>query len=341
MPAITPSFVMDLESRMRMIQDNEYLRLSSNLWWSRLTRTFTSQSRRDIINWVISSAQIDDMGQGGNIEFDPMYLMENEYTHGEAGKGLKLRRKQFEDLDGNGVQLATEWAAQMGAQSAYWPQKRATQLLKDGTTRKGYDGKAFFATDHPVNPKKPSAGVYSNLLNGSGYKIDVSVTADVALANLAKVFAAITAIKMPNGVDPRFLRPEMILCGPTLFPRAVQITNAKFLAQAAASGGGGADVEALISALGYGMPQMADELAGYESDTTYFVACKQLTQSQIGGLLYIEREGFSTRYYTGRGGGTGVDAILDRADELEWHHSGRNGSDYGHPYTIIKVSPST
>src|SRR5262245_51809990 len=99
MPALTPSFVMDLESRMRMIQDNEYLLLSSNLWWTMLTRTFTSQSRRDIINWVISSAQIDDMGQGGNIEFDPMFLMETEYTHGEAGKGLKLRRKQFEDLD--------------------------------------------------------------------------------------------------------------------------------------------------------------------------------------------------------------------------------------------------
>jgi len=141
---------------------------------------------------------------------------------------------------------------------------------------------------------------------------------------------------MPNGDDPRMLRPSGILCSPKLFPRAVQLSNAKYIAQAAVTGGGGADVEALIGALGYGQPIMASELAGFESDTTYFVICEQVTSSQLGGIVYLQREAFSTRYYTGRGGGNGVDAILDRLDELEWHNSGRNVTAPGHPYAVFK-----
>ena len=64
------------------------------------------------------------------------------------------------------------------------------------------------------------------------------ITADVALTNLAKVQAYIESIAAPNGTDPRGLTGVKILAGPALFPRVVQLTNAKILAQAAASGGG-------------------------------------------------------------------------------------------------------
>jgi hypothetical protein len=330
---------MDLESRMRKIQENEYLRLTSKLWWDKCTKVMTSGARREIITWALNTAQLEDQGKGGNIAFEDMVLLETEFSAKTAGKGLKLRRQQFEDLDGNGVNLASEWAAQMGAQHAYWPQKQVATFLKNGdlATSLTYDGRPFFDTAHPVNPQNVGAGTFSNLFTGgNAVPIDVSVTADVALANLAKVFARIASIKMPNGSDPRFLRPSGILCGPTLFPRAVQLTNARFIAQAAATGGGGADVEALISAMGYGQPICADEFGGYESDTTFFVIAEQVTSSQLGGLVYVDREPFSTRYYTGRGGGNGVDAVLDRADELEWHSSGRNVVGYGHPFTVFK-----
>ena len=343
MPALTPSFVFDLESRMRKIEENEYLRLASNLWWDTGTKVLPSQSRREIVTWALNTAQLEDQGQGGNIAYDNMVIIETEFSASTAGKGLKLRRQQFEDLDGNGVNLASEWAAQMGAQHAYWPQKQVATMLKNGhlSTSTTYDGKPFFATDHPVNPKATSKGTFKNLFTGGdAVPIDTGVTTDVALANLAKVFGLIASIKMPNGSDPRMLRPKGILCSPTLFPRAVQLTNARVIAQAAASGGGGADVEALIRALGYGQPICADELAGFESDTTYFVVAEQIASSQLGGLVYVDREPFSTRYYTGRGGGTGVDAVLDRADEHEWHSSGRNVVGYGHPFVIFKCKAS-
>jgi len=336
MPALTPQFVMDLETRMRFIQERDYLKLAGRLWWDRVTKVMTSGSRREIVTWIVNSAQLEDQGQGGNIAFDDMMMVETEFTSKTAGKGLKLRRQQLEDLDGNGVQLASEWSAQMGGQHAYWPQKQVVTLLKNGhlATSLAYDGLPFFSASHLVNPKNAAAGTYSNLI--SSVPIDESVTADVALKNLKTVFASIASIKMPNGSDPRFLRPAGIIANPTLYPRVCQLTNAKFLAQAAASGGGGADVEALISALSYGAPICADEFGGWESDTTYFVIAENVMGTELGGLVYVDREPFTTRYYTGRGGGTGVDAILDRADVLEWHTSGRNVAGYGHPFVIFK-----
>lgn len=336
MPALTPQFVMDLESRMRHIQENEYVELAQHLWWDLTTKTMKSGSRREIVTFVLNSAELESTGKSGNIAFDNMSIVEHEFENGAAGKGLKISRPQFDDLDGNGIQLATDWSAQMGAQFAYWPQKQTALALKNGhlASSLSYDAKPFFATDHPLNPVNDSPGTYSNLF--TGVPIDVSVSADVALTNLSTVFANIASIKMPNGNDPRRLRPRAILANPKLFPRAVQLTNAKFIAQAATGGAGTGDVEALISALGYGTPTLAEELAGYESDQTYFVVAEQITRSKLGGLVYIDREPFTVRYYTGRGGGTGVDAILDRADELEWHASGRNAIGYGHPFLIFK-----
>lgn len=337
MPALTPSFVFDLESRMKHITETEYLRLTSNLWWNMVTKPRPSQSRREVISWVLNTAQLEETGEGANIAFDSMTILNTEFSAKDSGKGLKLRRKQFEDLDGNGIQLATEWSAQMGAQHAYWPQKQTVRMLKAGhlATSLAYDGKPFFATDHPLNPKDPAVGTYSNLFTGVPI---IGVTADVALANLQTVFGNIAAIKMPNGEDPRMLRPRGILCNPRTFPRAAQLTNAKFLAQAASGGAASADVEAFISALGYGQPVLADEFEGFESNTTYFVIAEQIASSELAGLVYVDREAYSIRYYTGRGGGTGADAALDRADELEWHSSGRNDTGYGHPFVVFKCT---
>jgi len=340
MPAVTPQFVMDLESRMRQITENEYLRLTQSnvLWWNKIAKVLPSQSRREIVTWIVNGASLEDQGEmGGNIAFEDKSLLETEFTAKTAGKGLKLRRQQFEDLDGNGLNLATEWSMQMGAQHAYWPQRKITQLLKLAETSAvtAYDGENFFSTSHPVNPNNTALGTYSNLF--TSVPIDVSVTADEAQENLATVFGNIASMKMPNGADPRFLRPAGILCGANLYPRLSQLTSAKFLAADAKNGGGGsADYEGFIRALGYSMPILADELTGFESDTTYFVLAEQISSSQLGAFVYVDREPFSITYYTGRGGGTGVDAALDRSDELEWHSRGRNVAAPGHPFLLFK-----
>ncbi len=338
MGALTPSFLFDFESNMQAITETEYARFSANLWWSKFMKTRPSSSRRELIAWLLSTAQIEDLGKmGGNLPFEDLVSKYTEFESKYAGAGLKLRRAQLEDIDGNGLDLAAKWAGDIGAYMGYWPQKQLVALIKDGENGIGYDGEAFFSANHPVNPFNVGAGVYSNLITANDHSIH-DVTVDVALANLAKVIALVKAFKMPNGDDPRFLRPVGLIVPPAMQTRAVQLTNAKFLAQAAASGGGSSDVEAVITSMGFTQPIVADEFAGFESDGTYFVACEEMAASQLGGFVYVDREPFKINYYTGQGGGTGVDAVLDRSDELEWHCKGRNVAGYGHPYTFIKVN---
>ncbi len=52
MPALTPSFLFDLESRMRQIRENEYLELAKDLWWDKTAKVMTSGGRREIVGRV-------------------------------------------------------------------------------------------------------------------------------------------------------------------------------------------------------------------------------------------------------------------------------------------------
>ena len=200
------------------------------------------------------------------------------------------------------------------------------------------DGLPYFNIAHWLNPMDHGVGTYGNVI--TGVDISTAVSADTAVEHLQKVFGTIASIKMPNGLYPRRLRPAGILAGPTLFPQAAKLTGAQFIASASSGGGGGTtDLAGYVKGvLGFGTPWCADELAGFESDTTYFVVAEQLSSSQLGGLVYIEREPFHVTYYTGEGGGTGVSVDLDRTDTLEWHIKGRNVADYGHPYLIFKCT---
>ena len=354
MPALTPSFLMDLESRMQVITEREYDRLNSNLWWKSITKLRGSTGRRDVFTWLLSTAQIKDQGKGGNIAFDDLVTAYSEIESKFAGAGLKLTKAQLEDTDGGGMDLAGQWSADIGAYMSYWPQKQVTYFMKNAHTASivtGYDKKAFFATDHPVNPFNEQAGIYQNIFTGAevnasgntpyypgacpihekGTNPAPGTDPDVALTNLSKIMSYIASIKMPNGEDPRYLRPRAIYCSPRLFPRAVQLTSAKFLAQTAGTGVASGDVEALIKALGYATPVMVDELAGFENDTTFFVGCEQMSSSQLGAVIYTEREPFAINYY-----GIQDQAQLGRANELEWHCRGRNVVSPGHPYLLFK-----
>jgi len=342
MPALTPSYLMDFESRMQRLTEQEYLRLNKNLWWPKITKVRSTSAKRDVLTWLLSTATIRDQGKGGNIAFEDLVSALTEIEAGYSGDGLKLRRAQLEDTDGDGLNLGSEWSAQIGAYMAYWPQKRVVDVLKNGhdiTKYRAYDNIAYFGAAHPVNPYNNGLGTFNNLLTGApvgaypgAVPIDESVELDVALANLSKIMGYIATIKMPNGEDPRFLRPAAILCPPRLFPRAVQLTGAKFFGLPVSGGGvASADVEGIIKALGYATPIMVDELAGFESDTTYYVACENVTESQLGAVIYTVREPYKINYY-----GTTDQAQLDRAQELEWHCIGRNVVSPGHPYLLFK-----
>ncbi len=372
MSALTPQVLYDLETNMQAITEQEYYALARNLWWDAAMKKRTSQFKKEIIAWLLSTAKIEPGGKGGNMTFEDMVAISTEYeAQYFTGTGLKLQRAQFEDNDGHGFDFAAQWSAQMGALFAYHPQKQAAIAILNGETGTCYDGQTFFkgwdATNHvgyhPYNPFRTSLGGYANVFtgsadSGSGYSypgacpIDDSVTIETAIANLSKVFAYIASIKLPNGEDPRHLRAKGLIVPPRMSARAQQLTGAKFIAQAGASGTGTGDIEAVIRNWGQAPPLEAAELGAnfkYKlpddstvtgSDTTAYLYVEQVTERQLGPLTYVDREPFRITYYTGAGGGNGVDAVLDRADELEWHAKGRNVTGYGHPYLLFKLKTS-
>lgn len=343
MAAITPSFLFDLESNMRVITSREFERLTSQLWWTLLAKRMPSGAKKERISWLLDSAKIErTIKGGGQVSFEDIVALTTEYENLNASAGLKLKKEQLEDLDGNGVQLATHWSRQMGAYAAYWPQKMIAKAIRDnGAT---YDGLAFFHLSHPVNPFNTAIGTYANRFTGvasgiypGALPIDSSVSVETAVQNIAKAIAYVASLKMPNGEDPRFLRLKHLFVPPALTARAQQITNAKFIAQAAGSAAGSGDVEALIRNFGLGQPVECPELGSAfgGSDTTYYLGMEEITSNELGALVYVDREPFSITYH-----GPQTDASLARIREFQWTTEGRNVVGMGHPYLLFRAEAS-
>jgi hypothetical protein len=205
-----------------------------------------------------------------------------------------------------------------------------------------YDGQIYFSGSHPNNPFDTSAGVYANDFTGAAsgsypgaVPIHDAVTVDVAFTNLTKAITYVQgALKMPNGEDPRMLKVARLIVPTALVPRAAQLTDAKYIAQAATGGGAAAaDVQAIVSKWGLGEPIEAPELGAAfgGSDTTYYLAVEEVLSSEAGALTYTVREPFRVLYH-----GEMTDAQLARMNELQWMTTGRNVVSYGHPYLLFR-----
>ena len=338
--AITPEFLMDLETNMEIIASREYQRLTSNLWWTTVAKTKPSSSLRERLIWLLETARIERPHRGGGQAiFEDIVSLTTEYENEPATAGLRLKKEQLEDLDGNGVDLATHWATQMGAYAAYWPQKMIADAIKKNPVT--YDGRPFFDTAHPVNPFNPKAGTFANVFTGAedgaypgALPIDRSVPIETAVDHLARAIAYLASVKLPNGEDPRMLRLAHLIVPPALASRAQQLTNAKFIAQTAAGGGAGSgDVEAVIRDFGLGQPIVARELGASfgGSDTSYYLGVEEITSSPLGAFTYVNREPFSILFH-----GPMTDAELGRTREFQWTTNGRNTVGPGHPFLLYR-----
>lgn len=228
----------------------------------------------------------------------------------------------------------------------------------------GNSGSTAYPTvnGHPVNPFFLTYGGYANLMTGGAagaypgaLPIDDSVDLDQAIINLQKLAGYVAGIPMPNGQDPRMLQLMHILYPPRMAVRVQHLTESKFYAAAATGGGAGSQdmAEAMGKLFGSagGWPLEAQEIAAARtytfkaangstktvtgSDTTWYAVTMEGLTSQLGALLLTMFEPFKTTFYSGdTGGSTGIDAILDREDMLEYHHKGNMAANYGHPYGL-------
>lgn len=330
---VNPEFILDLESRMQLITSRAYDSIDRALWWRDVCKVRPTMSGREILFWLLDTAQIEYETEG-NVQFEELSFQRAEYAAKYAGRGLKVLKSQFEDQDGNGVNVAREWSRQIGAYAAYFPQKQAARVLNSGETFKGYDGKPLFATDHPVDPFNPSAGEYSNLLT-TGIHLDDSNEIDVAFDSLSVVFKSIRAVKSPNGEDPRILIPKFFLSPPAMVPRLTTLLSAKFISMKA----GSTDVQGVVESMGFSggvkqAPELGSAFGG--DDTSCYLVCEEIGSPDLDPLVWIEREAFQVQYYSGQDGGA-MSAALGRSRQLEWHVHGRNSMNAGHPFKIFKL----
>ncbi len=352
--ALTQQFTFDFLSNCRAVAEQSYQGKLKHVVWPKFTKSLTSQSSTEILAWLLSTARIKRNGQGGNIQFNSLAQVKQSYTNGNFYDALELEHNQMSDLDGHGVDLAAEWNRQVGADIAYFRQRELVTLLLNGETGTCYDNLSYFNSAHPVHPLLPGSPTFANVFTGAASGVypgalpidPASVSVDVALENLQKAKAYISQIKMPNGVDPRFLTVRNILHPAALTARVTQLTSAKFIAQKAASGGGSGDVEAVIARMGFGEPIEMPELGAGQTynlgpnetsgtisgdDTSYYLLCQEVDQSEIGAMVWLDREPVTITPFT----------PFDTPDNAksrkwQWIAQGRGTAGYGLPYYLFK-----
>lgn len=299
---LDPTLVHHLRTSINYVVEDEFFAAAANLKYQRFTKILPTDTLVEIKTHRIAGAVYEDFGEtGGGIRYEDTVIGSQEFRNHFVKAGYKIPEGEFKDFNGKGIPLAADWAKDVGYAGGYWPQKRAIQVLRNGTnlsmvTENGnvvklvcYDGKALFAVDHPYNFKRTALGTFANLfvnaspmpspapgflpLGGpfkfnavSGaweYDAGSSVSPEDALKNLFLAIAYIKSIKMPDGLTPRYLEPTCIIFGPKLQENVLLITTAQFISASSAGGGGGStEIKGVVTKLGLSEPVMLEELAG-------------------------------------------------------------------------------
>lgn len=84
--------------------------------------------------------------------------------------GFSIKNRTFEntvtvpreDIEDDRIGIFSGVFKMMGHDAALHPDELVFELLRNGTTQLCYDGKPFFATDHPVGAENAAAGTASN-----------------------------------------------------------------------------------------------------------------------------------------------------------------------------------
>ena len=326
---ITPTFVVSFETNMKTIVENNWKNVSANLYWDRLMKTRPSESKKEILYWMLNTAKIYPEGNGGNTRFDDMVGFTTSYENDNAGAGFRLTRNEIDDnhmtSTGQGVlDSASQWASDIGNAAAFYPQQALLNLITNGKTATGYDGVPFFSASHPLNPGG-GGGTYSNIITAATIVPTSGATElenlGIAQTNFAKALAAVRSKKFLNGV-PRYLKPEVLVVPTALQYRAQQLLGAGVLGQ----------TTNILTSLG--MDIIVDPLLDAEP-TVYYIGVADMMAGDLGPFIWSDRKPFSMNTYT-----ADSEAELNRRDEFEWTMKGRNAAIYGHPYLMYRVEPT-
>lgn len=325
-----PAFVSDLTTNLKVIANTSYEARNRNLWWTRVAAQKRSESKKEVVAWLLDQWKLRNEDTDGQVEFERIVARTHEYVHGFESTAIELFESDFEDLDGHGVQVATAFARKMGAEFAYSPQRQlAAQIISNPTC---YDGQSFFSASHPVSGKATdlSLSTYSNLITGKPiFATDGSVNIDTAKANLGYCLAKARTMKSPDG-GPRSLTPAGLLVPSEMATRAADLLGARFIGAS-----GSTDHTAALNVWGLGgLPIVADELSADAggSATTFYILMTETTSDDLGAFVWSVRKDYAIKYPSYQ------DALYQESGKLRFVAKGRTGLVTGHPFLMVKCT---
>jgi phage major head subunit gpT-like protein len=229
---------------------------SAQPWSGEVAMEIPSNTRENVMGWMqqlpgvrkwVGDRKIHALGK-------ETYTLRNDDWEDSVG----VSRHDFED-DLLGIYAPI--FQQMGEQYAKHPDRQLASLLINGKTNLCFDGKAFFATDHPVDKYGGASGTFSNLKTSSA----------LSLANYNTNRAAFQVIAGPNGEVMGNL-PDTLIVPPALEQAAREIAEAPIAIQVYGSNTAAAAKPNVLA--GSARVIVVPELSA-DSDTTWYLAkCK-------------------------------------------------------------------
>jgi phage major head subunit gpT-like protein len=174
---------------------------------------------------VPSSTRTNTYGWMGRLlkmrKWDGPRVIQNLNTH-----AYQLENEPYEltvgvdrdDIEDDQLGVYNPLFEELGRNSQKWPDQTLKTALQAGTTNLGFDGVAFFASTHPLNP----AGNQANNFTGTA----------LSATNFATVRAAMAGFTGEDG-EPLGVNPDTLIVPPQLADTANTIVTAEFGASGA------------------------------------------------------------------------------------------------------------
>lgn len=186
-------------------------------WSSQLATSVPSSTRSNTYGWMARLGSVR--------EWVGPRVLQNLSTH-----AYTLENKPYEltlgvdrdDIEDDNLGVYSPLMQELARNARKWPDQQLKTILQAGITGLGFDGVAFFASTHPLNP----AGNQSN--NFTSTALDAT--------NYAATRAAMMAYTGEDG-EPLGVNPNLLVVPPQLETTARTILNAEMVANAAGTAG--------------------------------------------------------------------------------------------------------
>lgn len=211
-------------------------------WWKSLATEMPSDTDEEVHAWIQQIPAVREwLGERVlNALSEASYRLKNRTFENT----VQVSKDRLADRK---IGVETPLMRALGYEFAKFPDRSvAEELLIGYASRLCYDGKAFFADDHPVNVLDASLGTFDNLFASTA----------LTAANFDAVFAAMTQFKNANGKVIGVM-PDTLVVPPQLRTTAHLIARAAYVPSTAGTASQSNPNEGIVDVLV--LPELGSE----------------------------------------------------------------------------------